>query len=193
MPLEPEHHNQVLFDLCKKVVEFCGFVLVDISWGQSRSLQVTVYRNNYRIGTDDLEKISAKIGETLDAQATPLIEGRYLLEVQSPGIDRRLKNVREFQIFAGHSVEVKLRQPHIQLGDTFCAQLNSGNESSVSFSHSHKSISSHTAKKGSKSQRQTCETELPEITMPLSAILYIRLNPEITTEYNTTEYREALP
>ncbi|MBM3728156.1 MAG: ribosome maturation factor RimP [Acidobacteria bacterium] len=58
----------------------------------------------------DCENISHAVGAALDAQDV-IPEGRYTLEVSSPGVDRRLSKPRDFERFVGQKIKVALRQP----------------------------------------------------------------------------------
>ncbi len=58
------------------------------------------------VGIDECEAFSKAVETALDA-ADP-IEGNYVLEVSSPGIDRRLAKDREFKYYIGREVDVKL-------------------------------------------------------------------------------------
>lgn len=58
---------------------------------------------------DDCEYLSNRIGGLLDSEN--LVDGRYVLEVSSPGLDRVLKKERDFLRFAGHRAKVRLKTP----------------------------------------------------------------------------------
>ena len=60
------------------------------------------------LGVDACADISRAISALLDV-ADP-INGKYMLEVSSPGIDRPLTRRRDFSRFAGHEVKIELRQ-----------------------------------------------------------------------------------
>ena len=40
-----------------------------------------------------------------------LIPFKYYLEVSSPGLERRLKSTKEYLIFKGHNIVVKVKEP----------------------------------------------------------------------------------
>lgn len=61
------------------------------------------------VGLDDCEVVSHQVSALLDVE-DPL-PGHYVLEVSSPGLDRRLKKPEHFQRFIGEDVRVKLRFP----------------------------------------------------------------------------------
>src|SRR5579859_1530705 len=61
------------------------------------------------ITLDDCEAWSHRLGALIDASDT--IDRSYVLEVSSPGLDRPLRKLKDFQRFAGQKVHVKLYAP----------------------------------------------------------------------------------
>lgn len=59
------------------------------------------------IKLDDCEYLSNRIGGLLDTEN--LVEGRFVLEVSSPGLDRVLKKDRDFLRFVGHRAKLRLK------------------------------------------------------------------------------------
>ncbi|HSR59042.1 MAG TPA: ribosome maturation factor RimP, partial [Candidatus Binataceae bacterium] len=57
------------------------------------------------IALDDLEGLSRTVGDLLDVYDP--VEGRYTLEVASPGINRPLVKLEHFQAFRGQRVKVR--------------------------------------------------------------------------------------
>ena len=58
----------------------------------------------------DCEFISQQVGTILDVE--DVIPGaRYVLEVSSPGVERKLSKPRDFERFVGQKVKIALRQP----------------------------------------------------------------------------------
>ena len=58
---------------------------------------------------DDCGRVSSQISGILDVEN--LIQGKYDLEVSSPGIDRPLFKKDHFRKFIGSQVRIKLREP----------------------------------------------------------------------------------
>ena len=56
---------------------------------------------------DDCEYLSHRIGGMLDTEN--LVDGRYVLEISSPGVDRILKKERDFLRFVGHRAKIRLK------------------------------------------------------------------------------------
>jgi ribosome maturation factor RimP len=61
------------------------------------------------IDIKDCERISRQLSSVLDVE-DPL-SGKYVLEVSSPGIDRRLFTLAQFEQYAGANVKINLRSP----------------------------------------------------------------------------------
>jgi ribosome maturation factor RimP len=117
--------NQVT-DLAEQVASSFGLSLVDVKVGQqgrNRTLEVTICKVGARVSLEDCEQVSRKLEALLDEQTPPVIDGAFLLEVQSPGIDRKLSSEREFALFAGQNVEVKTKQKVEGLGSAFTGKL----------------------------------------------------------------------
>ena len=87
-----------------------GFDLVRVQYGGAlATLQVMVEPSDLsELSVDACADISRAISALLDV-ADP-INGKYMLEVSSPGIDRPLTRRRDFSRFAGHEVKIELRQ-----------------------------------------------------------------------------------
>jgi len=62
-----------------------------------------------KICLEDCQKLSRLISEMLDIK-DPITE-QYFLEISSPGIDRALRNKRDFVREKGKDVEIKLYKP----------------------------------------------------------------------------------
>ena len=101
--------------LLEPEVESLGYRLVRVAFVGGRSdptLQVMAENPATRqLDLGDCEKISRKLSETLDAleaEGRDPIEGGYRLEVSSPGIDRPLTRLADFDDWKGHEARVTL-------------------------------------------------------------------------------------
>jgi ribosome maturation factor RimP len=61
------------------------------------------------ITIEDCEKVSRQVSAILDVEDP--ISGEYTLEVSSPGIDRPLFKISQFEEYAGSEVDIKMRSP----------------------------------------------------------------------------------
>jgi ribosome maturation factor RimP len=74
----------------------------------SFTLQIMAERSDTgRMSVGDCAKLSRVLSISLDAHGVP--EGRYSLEVSSPGIDRSLTRIKDFESFSGHLVKVETK------------------------------------------------------------------------------------
>jgi ribosome maturation factor RimP len=97
--------------LVRPVVEGAGFELFDVSFGGNggaRILRVTVDRDG-GLDVDTIASLSDKIARRLDLEGFG--EGRYELEVSSPGIERPLKTPAHYARAVGARVKVKTVSP----------------------------------------------------------------------------------
>ncbi|HYZ49226.1 MAG TPA: ribosome maturation protein RimP [Sphingomonas sp.] len=90
-----------------------GFDLVRVAMIGGTSdptLQVMAERPDTRqLTIDDCAELSRRLSDALDA-ADP-IEAAYRLEVSSPGIDRPLTRLKDFEDWQGHEARIKLVEP----------------------------------------------------------------------------------
>ena len=97
-----------LFELLEPAVEAMGFELADIDahFGRRGLLRLFIDREG-GVTLDDCQRVSEQIGAFLDVE-DPL-PGSYVLEVSSPGFDRRLRKLAHFERFRGENAKVELR------------------------------------------------------------------------------------
>ncbi len=91
-----------------------GMEVVDVELrgaGHSRALRIFIDRPDAKITHVDCELISRQVSAILDVE--DLVPGKsgYILEVSSPGMDRKLVKPDHFRRFAGSKVKVTTRQP----------------------------------------------------------------------------------
>lgn len=99
-----------LADLIDPVLDDMGFrlVRVNVSKRDGGTVQIMADRAGGTITVDDCASISRRISPLLDAH-DPL-EGRYFLEVSSPGIDRILVRPSDFEDWAGYEARIELQE-----------------------------------------------------------------------------------
>lgn len=97
--------------LLNPVIEGEGYELVEVAYkkeGKDWFLRLFIDHEN-GIGLDDCQKISRAVDGVLDE--ADLVPHSYLLEVSSPGLERPLKKITDYQRFSGQKAEIKLFQP----------------------------------------------------------------------------------
>jgi ribosome maturation factor RimP len=90
-----------LADIVIPVLEALGFELVRIRLmgGRTRILQIMADKPEGGIEVDDCGEISTAVSAVLDVEDP--IEENYVLEVSSPGIDRPLTRLKDFDMWSG--------------------------------------------------------------------------------------------
>ena len=89
------------------VIEGMGFELVRLRLmgGRTRILQIMADRPGGGIGVEDCADISIAVSAVLDVE-DPISEA-YTLEVSSPGIDRPLTRLKDFDLWADHEARLE--------------------------------------------------------------------------------------
>lgn len=70
------------------------------------TLRVYIERTDNEVDIDDCEAASRELSALLDVE--DLIQGHYVLEVSSPGLDRPLFTVAQFERFVGEKAKIVL-------------------------------------------------------------------------------------
>lgn len=96
-----------LADIVGPIIEDLGFELVRIRLmgGKIRILQIMADRPDGGIDVDDCAKISTAVSAVLDVEDP--VEENYTLEVSSPGIDRPLTRLKDFQMWKGWEARIE--------------------------------------------------------------------------------------
>jgi ribosome maturation factor RimP len=95
--------------LIEPVVEAAGFELVRVALIDGPTLTLQVMLEDPATGqmkVDDCARVSRRLSLVLD-EADP-IDSEYLLEVSSPGIDRPLTRLKDYDRWAGHVAKLEL-------------------------------------------------------------------------------------
>ena len=104
--------EQIVLEIAEAVVADMEYEIADVEYkkeGSEYFLRVYIDIEDGYIGIDDCEKVSKVLSDRLD-EKDPIKEA-YILEVCSPGIDRKLKKDKDFIRFMGSEVDVKLFAP----------------------------------------------------------------------------------
>lgn len=103
--------GEELARLLEPTVEGLGFELTDLELRiGSRNGVVRIYIDSPEgVGLDDCETVSRQVSALLDVEDP--VPGHYVLEVSSPGLDRKLTKAAHFQRFVGQDVRVQMRFP----------------------------------------------------------------------------------
>ena len=96
-----------LADIIGPVIEGMGFELVRVRLmgGKTRILQIMADKAEGGINVDDCGEISTALSAVLDVEDP--VEDNYVLEVSSPGIDRPLTRLKDFEVWKGWEARIE--------------------------------------------------------------------------------------
>jgi len=102
------NEDRSLLELLDPVAEAAGYEIVRLRLmgGATRRLQIMAERPDGEMVVEDCARLSRAISEIMDA-ADP-ISGEYTLEVSSPGIDRPLTRLKDFDTYEGLEARIEL-------------------------------------------------------------------------------------
>lgn len=98
-----------ILELAKSSAAESGCYIYDLEYikeGKSKVLRIYADKEETGITLDECEAINRRLGDLLDESA--LISENYVLEVSSPGIERRLRTKEHFDRYTGRQVDVGL-------------------------------------------------------------------------------------
>ena len=97
--------------IAEPVLEGLGFrlVRVRISAAEGCTVQVMAERPDGTLAIEDCEDVSHALSPVLDVNDP--VDRAYRLEISSPGIDRPLVRLSDFERYAGHLAKVEMKVP----------------------------------------------------------------------------------
>ena len=98
-----------LIEILDPIAEAAGYELVRLrlmGGTEQRRLQIMAERPDGEMNVEDCATLSRAVSEVLDA-ADP-ISGEYTLEVSSPGVDRPLTRLKDFEAWEGFEARLEL-------------------------------------------------------------------------------------
>ncbi|MDD2430299.1 MAG: ribosome maturation factor RimP [Firmicutes bacterium] len=103
---------EVVTEMVGPMLENLKLDLVEVKYQkQSKDwvLSVTIDRPPEGVSIDDLEKVNRALSEALDT--VDIIDHAYMLEVSSPGAERKLKDFEDLKKQVGRYMQVTLEKP----------------------------------------------------------------------------------
>ncbi len=103
--------GEELTKLLEPAIEQLGYELSDLEvklGGRDGVIRLYIDKAD-GVGLEDCETVSRQISALLDVEDP--VPGHYVLEVSSPGLDRRLTKLEHFERFMGEDIRVTLRFP----------------------------------------------------------------------------------
>jgi len=107
-------------EAAERVARSEGLEVFDVEWkvGKQRLLRVSIDRlpddahpGGSGISHKDCERVSEQLSVILDVEELVPGEASYILEVSSPGLDRRLIKPTDYTRFAGRLAKIWLNEP----------------------------------------------------------------------------------
>ena len=98
-------------DAAERAARTAGVEVVDVEWkiGKQRFLRVYIDKPE-GVSHSDCQAVSEQLGVLLDVE--DLVPGsRYILEVSSPGLDRKLTKAADFERFVGRLARISTMEP----------------------------------------------------------------------------------
>lgn len=87
-----------------------GVIPVEIDFSKENHrwyLRIFLFAQDRGITLDDCENVTRSLEDFLEE----LIPCKYYLEVSSPGLERKFKSDKEYLLFRGKNVSIKLKEP----------------------------------------------------------------------------------
>ncbi|MGR3467091.1 MAG: ribosome maturation factor RimP [Shimia sp.] len=102
--------DQRLAEIVSPAIEGMGFELVRIRLqsGKTPTLQIMAQKPDGTIEVDDCAEISTMVSAVLDVE-DPILDA-YTLEVSSPGIDRPLTRLKDFEHWDGYHAKLETEE-----------------------------------------------------------------------------------
>ena len=99
-------------EAAERVAGSAGLDVVDVEWkvGRQRFLRVVLDKPG-GVTHGDCERVSHELGVILDVEELIPGQAGYVLEVTSPGLDRKLTRPDEYERFRGRRARISLSQP----------------------------------------------------------------------------------
>ena len=99
--------------LSKDITSFGCYIWGIEFFGRQRSQTLRIYIDSEKgISIEDCEKVSKHIIKVLDTEND--FSSKYLLEVSSPGLDRKLFEISHYSAYIGGKVKISLKAPFEQ-------------------------------------------------------------------------------
>ncbi|MEN3042411.1 MAG: ribosome maturation factor RimP [Fervidobacterium sp.] len=111
--MNPKEIVEKVTAIAKPIVSSLGLELFDVKYTLKSGkwiLTIFIDKQNDYVSTKDCELVSYSIEKELDFQ--DIIPGRYYLEVSSPGLDRPLRSIEDFERFKGKLAKVKAKKTY---------------------------------------------------------------------------------
>ena len=109
--MEPQNVIDILKEKIKPLLSDLDAEIVEITLKKASNKHILHVLADKKGGitVGECVKIHKRLGAIIDQES--FIQGQYLVEVSSPGLDRPLKEIKDFKRHEGEDIEVWLSQP----------------------------------------------------------------------------------
>ncbi|MFH0924818.1 MAG: ribosome maturation factor RimP [bacterium] len=121
--MKKEELKEEIKEVVKPIVEYLGLELFDLDIKkEGRQFKIMVYidRLDGGVSVGDCQEVSNQLGVELDVNE--IIARSYTLEVSSPGLDRPLRNKKDFFRFIGKKIKI-LTIERVEGEGQFCGRV----------------------------------------------------------------------
>ena len=101
-----------IIEFLKKPIEQLEYELVEVNilGSKNPTLQIMIERKDRKnIALKDCEKVSRSLSTLIDVG--DIISDQYTLEISSPGVERKLNSLKDYERFTGKDALIQLRAP----------------------------------------------------------------------------------
>jgi ribosome maturation factor RimP len=162
-------------EIAERVAAASGLEVVEVELlggGKGRVLRITIDMAS-GVTHEDCANLSREVGTILDVEDA-VAGGSYLLEVSSPGLDRPLFRVADYERFTGSLLKLKTREP-VNGSQHLEGRLESVREGKITLRPETKKPSG----KQSKKKHQQHEVAAAALEIDLANVEKANLVPEI--------------
>jgi ribosome maturation factor RimP len=163
-------------EVAERVAGSSGLEVVEVELrgaGKSRMLRIFIDKPG-GVTHEDCANLSREVGTILDVEDT-IPGGEYLLEVSSPGLDRKLSRAADFERFTGSRVKLMTREP-VNGTRHFEGQLQSFHDGRLTLALG---AFRQPAKKAGKNRPVTSDEDSQTLDIELANVEKANLVPEI--------------
>jgi ribosome maturation factor RimP len=122
--------GEELTRLLEPTIEQLGYELADLELkfaGRDSLVRIFIDKPE-GVGLEDCETVSRQVSAVLDVEDP--VPGHYVLEVSSPGLDRKLTKPAHYRRYVGDDIRVQLRFP-IEGRKKFRGKLTAASEETI--------------------------------------------------------------
>lgn len=101
-------HPSSIAELAGPIADEVGCALYDVQWRGGTLVVLASAAAGGAVGVEELGRLSRRLSAELDA--ADMIDGRYVLEVSSPGLERKLLRPEHFAGAVGERVVIRTNQ-----------------------------------------------------------------------------------